>query len=629
VGGLAIGRAYLRPLMMATVLTLTEVALDLARPWPLKIVVDNGLGHEPLTGWLSPLAAFSPVALAGVGAVATVLIVAATAAVAYQSAALIGVCAERIGADLRSSCMSTLLRLSMRYHDRNRSGELANRLVSDVNRVVDAVVVWFSTVIPEAIALVGMLALLLVIDPLLGLTGIAVAPMLALIIVVRRRRVREAQRRARELSGALAAHSTDLLRNVRSVQAFHRFADADDSFGTHNRSALGSNVSALLLEARLRPATDLVLAFGTAGVLFLGVARVDSGHLTLGTLLVVMSYLSGLYAPIRSLSRLNNTLTRGAASRDRLAEVLDSGESVQERPDAVPAPRITRDLTFEQVSFGYRAGTPVLADMDLTVRVGRTVCVVGASGAGKSTMLSLLLRLYDPSEGAIRIDGVDIRHCTLESLRERVAYVPQDPWLLDGTILDNIVFGRRGVDLADAVSVARQCLVEDFVRRLPEGYATPVGENGVLLSGGERRRLAIARAVLRSADILLLDEPTSGLDAGSEAVVVAALKRAARGRTVVMVSHRLNLACDADTVVVLADGRLVEQGAPGELLRRPGGAFARLWALQTSGRGPISPDLGPDLSSLDVPVQPELPVASAIPSANVSRGGENHELKQP
>jgi ATP-binding cassette, subfamily B, bacterial len=640
-GGLGVARAYRRPLAMATVLTLAEVALDLGRPWPLKIVVDNGLGHEPMTGWLTPLAHLSPVALAGVGAAATVLLVAATAAVGYQSAALIAVCAERIGADLRRTCMSTLLRLSMRYHDRNRSGELANRLVGDVNRVVDAMVVWFSTVIPEAVALLGMLVLLLLIDPLLGLTGIAVAPLLALIIAVRRRRVRDAQRRARERSGALASHSTDLLRHVRSVQAFHRFDDAEASFASRNQQALGSNVSALLLEARLQPATDLVLAVGTAGVLFLGVARVSSGDLSLGTLLVVMSYLSGLYAPVRSLSRLNNTLTRGAASRDRLAEVLDSGESVPERPAAVPAPRLTEALTFDQVSFGYRPGTPVLSGLDLSVPVGRTVCIVGASGAGKSTMLSLLLRLYDPSDGAIRIDGVDIGDCSLESLRERVAYVPQDPWLLDGTVLDNIVFGHRGVDLASVVSVARECLVDDFVRHLPDGYATEVGENGVLLSGGERRRLAIARAVVRSADILLLDEPTSGLDAASEAKVVAALQRAGRGRTVVMVSHRLNLACAADTVVVLSGGRLIEQGRPAELLRRPGGAFARLWELQQQGRGLSSPPGSPLTESLeyggslnggflngsfrnggarDLAVPPDAPAASAIPSAITCEG---------
>jgi ABC-type multidrug transport system fused ATPase/permease subunit len=614
-GWLAIGRAYLRPLIMATVLTLAEVALDLARPWPLKIVVDNGLGHEPLTGWLSPLAQLTPVALAGVGAIATVVIVGATAAVGYQSGALIGVCAERIGADMRRSCMSTMLRLSMRYHDRNRSGELVNRLVSDVNRVVDAVVVWFSTVIPEGIALVCMLVLLLLIDPLLGLTGIAVTPILAVIIKRRRRRVREAQRLARQQSGALAAHSTDLLRNVRSVQAFHRFEDAEGSFRTRNVSALGSSVSALLLEARLRPATDIVLAIGTAGVLFLGAARVSGGHLTLGTLLVVMSYLSGLYAPVRSLTRLNNTLTRGSASRDRLSEVLDSPETVPERPDAVEAPRLHQALTFEHVSFGYRSETPVLTDLELSVPVGRTVCVVGASGAGKSTMLSLLLRLYDPNDGAIRIDGVDIRDCSLASLRERVAFVPQDPWLLDGTILDNIIFGRRDIDVENVTTVARQCLVDDFVRRLPDGYATEVGENGVLLSGGERRRLAIARAVLRPADILLLDEPTSGLDATSEAVVTAALRRAARDRTVVMVSHRLNLARDADLVVVLAGGRLVEQGDPNDLLRLPDSAFARMCALQQQGQQARRWSTEPVDSPLTVTERPGVSDLPVIPSA--------------
>jgi ATP-binding cassette subfamily B protein len=209
-------------------------------------------------------------------------------------------------------------------------------------------------------------------------------------------------------------------------------------------------------------------------------------------------------------------------------------------------------------------------------------------------MLSLLIRLYDPTEGRIRLDGVDIRDCSLESLRQRVAFVPQDPWLLDGSVWDNIVFGRRGVSREAVYEAARQCLVDDFIRRLPDGYDTPVGENGVLLSGGERRRLAIARAVLRDADLLLLDEPTSGLDAASEASVLATLARSTRGRTVLMVSHRLNLAAMADSVVVLAGGRLIEQGDPDVLRAQPDGAFARLWALQQQGLGATAPlDLAP------------------------------------
>jgi ABC-type multidrug transport system fused ATPase/permease subunit len=320
-------------------------------------------------------------------------------------------------------------------------------------------------------------------------------------------------------------------------------------------------------------------------VLWLGVTAVTSGRMTLGTLLVVLAYLSSLYGPIRALARLARTLARGAASRERILEVLDSGEVVPEAADPLPAGPPRHGLALRGVWFAYTEGSPVLRHLDLEVAAGERVCVVGPTGAGKSTLLALLQRFYDPDAGAIELDGVDLRRLGLGSLRNQLALVPQDPWMLDGTIADNIGFGRPDASQADLEAAAALTGLDEILRRLPDGWHTRIGEGGVRLSGGQRRRVALARAILRDAPVLLLDEPTSGLDAASEQAVLDALDlvldSAAGGRTVLSVSHRLGLAARADRVVVLDGGRVVEQGPPGELLAA-GGAYARLWALQHS-----------------------------------------------
>jgi ATP-binding cassette, subfamily B, bacterial len=424
-----------------------------------------------------------------------------------------------------------------------------------------------------------MVVVVLAVDLTLGLAALSVAPPLALVVALRRRRIRAAQRASRDADAALASEATEVLRNVRVVQAFTRERQAGGQFAGRSGGAVRAALTAMDQEARWSPVADLLLAAGGGLVLWLGVTAVTGGRMTLGTLLVVLAYLSSLYGPIRALARLARTLARGAASRERILEVLDSGEVVAEGPDPVPAGPPARGLAVRGVWFAYTEGAPVLRHLDLEVAAGERVCVVGPTGAGKSTLLALLLRFYDPDAGAIELDGVDLRRLELASLRDQLALVPQDPWMLDGSIADNVAFGRPAAGREELEAAARAALVDEIVQRLPDGWDTQIGEGGVRLSGGQRRRVALARAILRDASVLLLDEPTSGLDAASEQAVLDALDRAAEGRTVIAVSHRLSLAARADRVVVLDGGRVVEQGPPRELLAA-GGAYARLWALQ-------------------------------------------------
>jgi ATP-binding cassette, subfamily B, bacterial len=576
-------RAFLKPyrgtLSLASGLTLVEALLDLARPWPLKLAVDNAIGGRPLGGPLAFLNDLGPAGLAAVAALGGIALVGIGALVGYLITYLTSATAERVGADLRESVFGRLLQLGLPFHDRHRSGDLVTRLTGDVARVEDSMVAWFTVLVPEVLTLVGMVVVVLAVDLTLGLAALAVAPPLALVVALRRRRIRVAQRTSRDADAALAGEATEVLRNVRVVQAFTREPEAGARFGGRSRRAVRAALDAMDLEARWSPVADLLLAAGGGLVLWLGVTAVTGGRMTLGTLLVVLAYLSSLYGPIRALARLARTLARGAASRERILEVLDSGEVVPEAPDPVPASPPRRRLALRGVWFAYAEGAPVLRHLDLEVAAGERVCVVGPTGAGKSTLLSLLLRFYDPDARAVELDGADLRRLELASLRHQIALVPQEPWMLDGTIADNLAFGRPDATTEELEAAAHAAQLGDVINHLPDGWETQVGEGGVRLSGGQRRRVALARAILRDASVLLLDEPTSGLDAAAEQAVLDALDRAAEGRTVLAVSHRLSLAARADRVVVLDGGRVVEQGPPAELLAA-GGAYARLWALQ-------------------------------------------------
>jgi len=481
-----------------------------------------------------------------------------------------------------------------------------------VARVEDSMVAWFTVLVPEVLTLAGMVVVVLAIDLTLGLAALAVVPPLALVVALRRRRIRVAQRASRDADAALASEATEVLRNVRVVQAFTREGEAGGQFSGRSRSAVRAALGAMDQEARWSPVADLLLAAGGGLVLWLGVTAVTSGRMTLGTLLVVLAYLSSLYGPIRALARLARTLARGAASRERILEVLDSGEVVPEAAEPLQAGPPRQGLALRGVWFAYAEGAPVLRHLDLEVAAGERVCVVGPTGAGKSTLLALLLRFYDPDAGAVELDGTDLRGLDLASLRRQLALVPQDPWMLDGTVADNVRFGRgswggpggRTPPRMDKeppqderlAAAAAQTGLDELIQRLPDGWDTEIGEGGVRLSGGQRRRVALARAILRDASVLLLDEPTSGLDAASEQAVLDALDRAAEGRTVLSVSHRLSLAARADRVVVLDGGRVVEQGPPGELLAA-GGAYARLWALQHPMELAVSGNSGEGVSS--------------------------------
>ncbi|HLM04301.1 MAG TPA: ABC transporter ATP-binding protein [Blastococcus sp.] len=555
-GLLRVAGPYARPeagrLSLAATGAAAQVGCTLLRPWPLALAVDSALGGVPptgpFTGWLGGL---GPAALLVVAGLATVLLTVAEGVLDAGSTAASERAAERIGGTLRAAVFGHALTLSLRWHDRTRSGEVANRLTTDVGRVLDAVVATVATLLPDVLLLAGALLVLLTVDPALAALGLAVLPVLAWLTARQRRLVRAAEGAARQEAGRLSGTAIDVLRNVRAVQAFGRHDRARQLFQAANERVVRAEERSVSVEARWAPIPSTVLAVGTGVVLVVGGLRVLSGALTTGELLVALAYLRDLQPPVRGLVRLAAVRAKAAASVARLAEVLQCTEAVPSHARPRPVPPVREGLRLERVDFAYDAGRPVLRTWDLTVAAGETVCLFGPSGAGKSTVLHLLLRLYDVDGGRVLVDGVDVRDLDPVALRRRLAFVPQDPWLLDGTIADNIAFGRPGATREQILAAGRDACVEEFAAALPQGYDTPLGEGGVLLSGGQRRRVAIARAVVSPAPVVLLDEPTSSLDAESAGQVIAAIRSVRRQRTVLLVTHDPRLSAVADRTVLV------------------------------------------------------------------------------
>lgn len=585
----SVARALLRPDHGAVGLTIWLMVLDtvlaLAAPWPLMLVVDYGLGHHAYPAWLAGLAGLTALWLAVAAALSGLVLLAMGSAAGYLVTFLNGAVTERMTARLRAGLVDHLLRATPRAVARYPLGELTNRVGSDTAAVADTVALMVGTLIPDSAVLAGMTVITALLDWRLTLVVLGVIPLYALAARLRNRSLRPAQRQARARSGELASFAADLLARIPAVHVFgHAETETADYHQTSTRASAAA-VTALDASARFAPVTDILPGLGLAAALMTGTVEVASGRLTVGGLLVFLAYLSSLTGPVRALARLSTALARGTASRDRIAGLLrlpvlePAGAASQSPAPApggspplrpVPAPgrvlspvtllaagRAGPAISMARVRFTHRAGAPVLASASLEVPGGTFTCVTGPSGSGKSTLLALLVRLADPHSGRITVDGRDISRIPLPALRDLITLVPQDPWLHTGTIAQNIAYGRPGATRAQIRAAAQRAGVAAFADALAGGLDTQVGEHGRQLSGGQQRRVAVARALLRDTPVLLLDEPTTGLDPATEARLIDELLAGTSGKTVVLVTHQPQLTAHANQVLRVEDGRIV------------------------------------------------------------------------
>ena len=570
-------RSVLRPyrgiLALGGLLVLVVSALELALPWPLKIVVDNVLPRRPVGGLVGeivgPLAG-STYGLLAACALALVALAGLAAVGSYLSSLLLQGVGERMVADLRAEIFAHLQRLSLSFHDRQRVGDLATRLTGDVNSVQALLVASFGTLVPNVALLVGILVVALVIQPVFAIVVVVVGPAMYLVVRHYRGAIKRASQEARKYEGRVASHVNETLSTMRLVQSFAAERRGLARFRTHSDARLRAGLQQVDLQARLPAAIEVVGQAGRAAVLFLGAVLVLRGELSLGILLVLLTYLQQLYGPMKALARLSSTIAKGQAGAERIEEVLGSQAVVHERPGAQAAPALRGDVELRGVSFGYEPGRPVLTDISLRAGPGEVIALAGTTGAGKSTIASLVPRLYDVTAGAVLLDGVDVRSYTLASVRSQIAVVLQDPLLLTGSILDNIAFGAPHASREDLLAAADAAYVGEFAEGLPHGYDTVIAERGASLSGGQRQRIAIARALAADTPVVILDEATSGLDAVSESYVLKGLARLTAGRTVLVIAHRLSTLRDADRVYVVEAGRIVDSGRHEELIARAG-----------------------------------------------------------
>ena len=578
-------RPYWKQLAFAFVAVLGETFSDVLEPWPIKIVIDNILQSKKLPGWLAGFVseAFGQNKLAvlnfAVAAVAAIAVVGAISS--YVEKYLTTSVSQWVTHDLRRTLYNHIQRLSLAEYDKTQTGDLISRVTSDINAVQDFINSALLGIIVNVLTLVGMAGVMFYINWRFTLIALSIAPALFAVVYYLTRRIKKASREVRKKESELVSVVQEVLTSARVVKAFAREDFEVTRFESQSLENVETALEARSIKAKLSPIVDVMVAIGTCLVLAYGARLALSGQISAGVLIVFLLYLGKMYKPMRDLSKSTDTVSKAMVGYERIEEVLDIEARVRDLPRARKAPRFKGKIAFDHVSFSYDDKVPVLKDVSFEIEAGQVAAIVGPSGVGKTTIISLIPRLYDPQSGTIKIDGTDIRSYKLKSLREQISFVLQDTLLFHTSVLENIAYGKPDASPDEIIRAAKQANAHEFIVQLSEGYGTMVGERGVTLSGGQRQRIAIARAIVRNTPILVLDEPTTGLDSSSEQAVIEALERLMKGRTCIVVAHHLNTIRHADVIFVVKEAELVEKGTHDQLLAA-GGLYAELYKIQTS-----------------------------------------------
>ena len=577
-------RPHWKALALAFIAVLGETLSDVLEPWPIKVVIDNILQSKKLPDWLAGFVSHTfgheklPILNFAVVAVVAIAVVGATSS--YVEKYLTTSVSQWVTHDLRRTLYNHIQRLSLSEHDKAQTGDLITRVTSDISAIQDFINSALLGMLVNSLTLVGMIGVMLYINWRFTLIALSIAPALFVVVYTFTRRIKQASRAVRKKESELVSVVQEVLTSVRVVKAFAREDFEVSRFESQSLENVETALRARGIKAKLSPIVEVLVAIGTCLVLGYGARLALRGELSAGILIVFLLYLGRMYKPMRELSKMSDAVSKAMVGFERIQEVLQVEARVRDLPRARRAPRFKGKIEFEHVTFAYDEKTPVLNDITFKIEAGKVAAIVGPSGAGKSTIISLIPRFYDPQSGRIKIDGVDIREYRLKSLREQISFVLQDTLLFHASIWDNIAYGKPDAEPQKVVRAAKLANAHEFIEKMPEGYATMVGERGMTLSGGQRQRIAIARAIIRDTPILILDEPTSGLDSSSEQAVIEALDRLMEGRTSIVVAHHLSSIRHADVIFVIKDSELVEQGSHEELLAA-GGVYSDLYRTQT------------------------------------------------
>ncbi|MBN8450896.1 MAG: ABC transporter ATP-binding protein [Candidatus Accumulibacter sp.] len=569
---------------------LVETAMSLAGPWPLKIILDNVVGSHKPPGWLDALRFIDlggdKMELAAVAGAAVLVIAMVGALASYIDNYYTESVSQWVAHDLRMRVYDHLQRLSLGYYDTHQTGPILSTLTSDIKTIQGFASSGTLGILVDLLTIVGMLGIMFWLDWDFALVAVGVTPFLLLFVARFNREVKDATHEVRRYQSDIVAVVQQGLESIRIVKAFGRQELEENQLATVSHATVDAALAARRVKSLLSPAVSITVAGCTGYVLWRGTGLVMQDVMTVGALTVFLTYLGKFFKPVQDLAKMSNSIAQTAVAIERIQLILDTDDILPEKPGARDPGKLRGEIAFDHVAFSYNADAKVLSDVVFSIAPGQTVGVVGPTGSGKSTVVSMIPRFYDPTGGVVRIDGVDVRDYDLQALRRQIGFVLQDTALFHGTIRENIAYGRPNATDAEIAEAARLANADEFISRMAHGYDTMVGERGMTLSGGQRQRIGIARAVIRDAPILILDEPTAALDTESEKLVMDALQKLMKGRTVITIAHRLSTIRDADKIIVVKGGVVAEEGSHDELVAR-GGVYAELYRTQVQPASPI------------------------------------------
>jgi len=577
-------KPYRSSLVIILAAMLVQTAMSVAMPWPLKIILDNVVGEHKLPPWLDDflrpfMSSGGKMQIAAAAAIATILIALLGAAASYLANYYTTSVGQWVANDLRLRTYHHLQQLSLNYYNTHEMGTLLSTITADVQTIQNFASSSTLGILVDMFTIVAMLVIMFWLNWDFTMIAVGVTPFMLLMVSRFKKAVKKATREVRKQQSNVVAVVQQGLESMRVVKAFGRQDLEQEELSEVSKATVEAALKARRVKALLSPIVTVTVSLCSAFVLWRSSSLILKGTMTAGALTVFLSYLAKFFKPVQDLATMTNTIAQTAVGVERVRALLEANDVIEERGDAREPQPLKGEIKFENVAFAYNKDAPVLTDVNFEIKAGQMVGVVGPTGGGKSTIVSLIPRFYDPSAGKVSVDGVDIRDYKIDGLRNQIAYVLQETVLFRGTVAENIAYGRGSATRDEIVEAAKLANADEFIAKMPHGYDTMVGDRGDTLSGGQRQRIGIARALIRNNPILILDEPTAALDTESEQLVMEALERLMKGRTVITIAHRLSTIRNSDKIVVLKGGVVAEEGTHDELMAKSG-VYAELYHIQ-------------------------------------------------